>query len=313
MKQTEKHLKYCSELKTENYNTISAEKEQIIAISDLHGNMEKWKNIKNMVQANPNMKLIILGDATDRGKHGVEILLEIKELCDEGKAEYLPGNHDMFLYNYAKIYEFLNKLEYNQRIKQQDLIGIVKKEARNIMGNGGEGTLKKLEKFDRIVAQEISRGNIKKQIKKTDLINWLGEQPIQKKIKVNNTRYALAHACFDEDLYNYDSEFNLKKALIFETLKNIKNTMYKKFKTVMWYRKNAPDTHYAPVTYPKGNIVVVGHTVQERLKLSYFENDPKQPVINIDTGTNSNEGWDLTNSNIIDFNNRQRDYEEEKI
>lgn len=312
MKQAEKHLMYCNELKVENNNANNVQREQVIAVSDLHGNMEKWKTIKNMMQSNPNMKLFILGDATDRGRHGIEILLEIKELCDQGRAEYLPGNHDIFLYNYVRIYEFLNKLEYNQRIKQQDLIDIVKREARNLMGNGGEETLKKLEKFDRIVSQEISRGNIKQKIKKIDLINWLGGQPIQKKIKVNNTKYALAHACFDEDLYNYDNKFNLKKALMFEALKDTDNVMYKKFKTVMWYREKATDTHYAPVTFPKGSIVLAGHTVQDRIKLSYFQKDLKQPMVIIDTGTNNNEAWDLTNGKVFELKNKYRENEEEK-
>lgn len=35
----------------------------------------------------------------DRGKYGLQILLQIKELCDKGRAEYIPGNHDIYAYN----------------------------------------------------------------------------------------------------------------------------------------------------------------------------------------------------------------------
>ena len=39
----------------------------------------------------------------DRGEFGPEILLQIKELSDKGVVQYLPGNHDIFAYNYVKM------------------------------------------------------------------------------------------------------------------------------------------------------------------------------------------------------------------
>lgn len=73
---------------------------EIVAISDLHGDMKKWQYVKNLMKKNPKMKLVILGDAMDRAPYGLQILMQIKELCEQGKAEYLPGNHDLFAYNY---------------------------------------------------------------------------------------------------------------------------------------------------------------------------------------------------------------------
>lgn len=258
------HNKYCKELRDPKnysqapiYQTPKIEKtEQIVVISDMHGDLVKWEWIKQAMIENPNMKIIVLGDAMDRGENGLEILLQIKELCDQGRAQYLPGNHDVFAYNYVKVNEILNGLSNSEKMQNDNLISIAGRELAHLEKNGGESTLEQLDNFDKVVRQEIRNGNIKQNISKTELIDWLGKQPIQRKIRVNNETYALSHAYFDEELYNYDNQFNMQKALQME-INRTNNVVLNKFRTAMWYREGHANTQYSSLAYPKDCVMIV--------------------------------------------------------
>lgn len=235
-----RHHEYCKQLTDyQNYSqnvpeTIPMKKpEQIIAISDLHGNIEKWNRMKDYISKNPNTKVMILGDAMDRGKYGLEILLQIKELCDQGRAEYLPGNHDIFAYNYVKTQEILSKLTYEQKTQNKKIVHVAGRELAHLQRNGGEVTIDSLNNFEQVVESEMKNGRLKQMISKEELMDWLGNQPIQKKTDINNTRYALAHAWFDNELYNKDKDFNLEKALMLELYGKENDNTLDKFRTVM--------------------------------------------------------------------------------
>ena len=132
--------------------------------------MEKWNHVKEYLKTNPNAKVLILGDAMDRGIYGIEILLQIKELCDQGKAQYLPGNHDIFVYNYEKAGEVLSTLSDRQKMQNQNIVGIAGLALAHLERNHGESTLANLANFDRLVRQEIRNGNIKHNISKNVLV-----------------------------------------------------------------------------------------------------------------------------------------------
>lgn len=292
---TNEHRKYCETLRNmDNYtgfqenHTIekNAEKQQeIIVISDLHGNMEKWNNVKDYLSKNTNTKILILGDATDRGEHGIEILMQIKEMCDNGQAEYLPGNHDTFLYNYVKTEDILSKLTDEQKWQSQNIVAIAGRELAHLTRNGGEVTLENISDFDNIVNNEMKKGTIKNRVSKQELIEWLGKQPVQKRINVDNTEFALAHAWFDEELYMYDQNFNMEKALQLEMQGEKDNTILNKYKNVMWYRAEDDRTHYAEANFAQNYTMVVGHTPQvEGINVKNYSNNPRTQVIYIDTG-----------------------------
>ena len=59
------------------------------AITDLHGRLDLWKEVKKILQ--PNDKVYFLGDAMDRGPDGYALFLEL--LSDE-RVVYLKGNHE---------------------------------------------------------------------------------------------------------------------------------------------------------------------------------------------------------------------------
>lgn len=62
------------------------------AFTDLHGQYELWRQIKEFCQ--PNDKLYFLGDAADRGSDGVKIMVE---LLADPRVTYLKGNHEYFI------------------------------------------------------------------------------------------------------------------------------------------------------------------------------------------------------------------------
>lgn len=62
--------------------------------------------------------------------------MEIKELSDKGRVEYLPGNHDIFAYNYVR--SKANKDE-----------SIYKEAKWNLEHNGGLTTMEKLDNFEK--------------------------------------------------------------------------------------------------------------------------------------------------------------------
>ena len=69
------------------------------AITDLHGRLDLWKEVKKILQ--PNDKVYFLGDAMDRGPDGYALFLEL--LSDE-RVVYLKGNHEDMMANGINAY-----------------------------------------------------------------------------------------------------------------------------------------------------------------------------------------------------------------
>lgn len=62
------------------------------ACSDIHGNYDIWKQIKDYMK--PEDKMFFIGDAIDRGKDGVFIM---NDIIKDDRITYIKGNHeDMF-------------------------------------------------------------------------------------------------------------------------------------------------------------------------------------------------------------------------
>ena len=71
------------------------------AITDLHGRLDLWKEVKKILQ--PNDKVYFLGDAMDRGPDGYALFLEL--LSDE-RVVYLKGNHEDMMANGINAYVY---------------------------------------------------------------------------------------------------------------------------------------------------------------------------------------------------------------
>lgn len=69
------------------------------AITDLHGRLDLWKEVKKILK--PNDKVYFLGDAMDRGPDGYKLFIEL--LSDE-RVIYLKGNHEDMMANGISAY-----------------------------------------------------------------------------------------------------------------------------------------------------------------------------------------------------------------
>lgn len=68
--------------------------ERILAISDIHGELEKWELLMKKANYDPQKdQLILLGDYVDRGPASKGVLEKVMELHAQG-AIALLGNHD---------------------------------------------------------------------------------------------------------------------------------------------------------------------------------------------------------------------------
>lgn len=252
---------FLNSIKTEEKPRIQPE---TLCVSDLHGNMDLWNATKERLARHNDSKLIVLGDAMDRGEYGLEILLQIKDLCDKGKAIYVPGNHDESTYNYLKTY---NDPKWNTT-------DIYREAEFNWLHNGGQPTHDKMLYNFEQVAHNL---NSQKKYTLDELINWLGKQPIQRAADINGQRYAISHAQFDEQLYKYNPNFCLEDGLNLLKREGRESKNYKQFKEVLWYREGKTKA----TTKQQGTIYLIGHTPQENVKLS--DGEKGYAILNLDT------------------------------
>ena len=87
-------------------------KGSFVVVSDFHSYDWPLEKVKEYY-LDEYETIYILGDVTDRGElfdgsGGVDLLRRIKELSDmyPGRIVYVPGNHDDFLYQYAKYNDY---------------------------------------------------------------------------------------------------------------------------------------------------------------------------------------------------------------
>lgn len=202
-----------------------------VAISDFHGlDYPLDKVLQHYI--NEYGCVYILGDAIDRGEDlegsgGLELLLKIKDLTQKfpNRVVYLPGNHDEFLIGYAK-----NKGENYER---------------NLLSNGGRKTIEDLERL------------YSKDKKKYDeLLSWLGKCPIQRVHHYQGKKYVLAHALFNQALYDYNPYYCLDDYFMENPNSKVRRMAFDS----MWYRKER-DGLYNPKELPMSDVsMVVGHT-----------------------------------------------------
>ena len=206
-----------------------------VVVSDFHSYEWPLEKIEKYY-LNEYETIYILGDVTDRGEQydgtgGVDILRKIKKLADKypGRIVYVPGNHDEFLYDYAKYKD--NMAKYNIQL------------------NHGEQTIVDIDKLELTKPKEFK-----------ELIDWLGNLPLQREHYCENKRFVLAHALFDETLFKENRYFSL------EDYRN-NGSHHGKYKNLLWFRKRKDS--YNPSSLPrKDTTMIIGHT-----PLCYREGD----------------------------------------
>ena len=71
---------------------------RLIAIGDIHGEIEKLNNLLDKIKPKKSDKFIFLGDYIDRGKNSKEVIEKLLALSNIANCIFLKGNHeDMIL------------------------------------------------------------------------------------------------------------------------------------------------------------------------------------------------------------------------
>ena len=205
------------------------EKDSFVVVSDFHSIRWPLEVVVNKY-FNKYDKIYILGDATDRGSWkngngGIDLLLEIKKLTDRypEKVIYVPGNHDEFLYGYAVDGD--ESSEY-------------------MLCNNGGGQTK----------DDIDRMKNREPEKLKELMEWLGNLPLQREHRYRGYRFVMAHALFNNKLFRKNPYFSLK-----DYRKSGGNKG--EYLNLLWYRKRDWKIPYDPAWLPEYGVrMVIGHT-----------------------------------------------------
>ena len=81
-----------------------------LAISDIHGNMNLWNQVKNSFDHKEDY-LVCLGDCADRGDDGWAIIKEVLQGVEDGYITYIRGNHEWMLID--ALYDYINNDDMN--------------------------------------------------------------------------------------------------------------------------------------------------------------------------------------------------------
>lgn len=139
----------------------------IYVMSDIHGNFDKYERMLKKISFGERDTLYILGDIVDRGKNGMEILLDV---ASRKNVVFLRGNHD---YQAAILLSNLYRFEEDHCPKE--LTDVYKM----WISDGGDKTLTgylKLSEVNRQVVMKVLNRSI------TSI-----------ELEVNGKRFLLAH------------------------------------------------------------------------------------------------------------------------
>lgn len=201
-----------------------------VALSDFHSYEWPFKKIIDYYM-DEYETIYILGDAIDRGSDGngsfgLDLLLKIKDLSESsnGRVVYVPGNHDAFLYDYG-------------RHNDKDAFN-------NMYRNGGANTIFELNEMRKEDPKRIE-----------ELLIWLGSLPLQVRHEFNGQKYALAHAFFNQRMYEKFPKLSLRSLYAQKDNKEVYNYLL----DIIWFRKSK-DSYNKNDVPNKDTIVVIGHT-----------------------------------------------------
>lgn len=71
--------------------------QRVIAISDIHGDLEGFLGLLEKIQFTQKDALLIVGDIVEKGKHSLELLQEVMKLYQQGNIYVVLGNNDTIL------------------------------------------------------------------------------------------------------------------------------------------------------------------------------------------------------------------------
>lgn len=83
-----------------------------IAITDIHGELEKLENVLSKIETRPNDIFVFLGDYIDRGPDSKGVVDKVLEISENFETITLIGSHEYALMH-AEIDEYYNYLFWN--------------------------------------------------------------------------------------------------------------------------------------------------------------------------------------------------------
>lgn len=152
----------------------------IYVISDIHGNMPRFRSILHQIELQPEDHLYVLGDVVDRFPDGIAILQELMEMPN---CTVLLGNHEYMMLNAIKD-KWMRNLWYS---------------------NGGRVTD---DYFWNLTEEEQNK-----------VIDFIKSMPINMKVTVNvggqNVKFLLVHGAPEEMYYKSDASVKYDSATEF--------------------------------------------------------------------------------------------------
>jgi serine/threonine protein phosphatase 1 len=139
----------------------------IYVISDIHGNIERYRSVMEKINLQPDDTLYILGDVVDRYPGGIQLLQEIMSMKN---AKMLLGNHE-----YMMLCVVGNDQPPSEKRRYPSLMGYIDL----WYSNGGK------------VTHDAFNALAKKDQKK--ILTYLRSLPVNIDITVGGKRYKLVH------------------------------------------------------------------------------------------------------------------------
>lgn len=139
-------------------------------VSDLHGQFDAFIELLKRISFSDADYMYVLGDAIDRGPHGIHLLQLIKEAPN---MDLLIGNHEFMMLNSIALDGSVDCLPG----RDADLW---------IEMNGGDITFE--------VYKELPEEDRK------ELIDWLRTRKVSTIVERNNKKYCLTHSFFKDDM-----------------------------------------------------------------------------------------------------------------
>ena len=128
-------------------------------MSDIHGDLDKYRSIMDQINLKDTDHLYVLGDVIDRYPYGLDILYELRDMPN---VTVLLGNHEKMCYE-AMVSEDGSKM----------LPTWVK--------NGGQVTMNALFRMEKAEIEEI--------------MDYIKKMPLTASVTVNDQEYLLLHSC----------------------------------------------------------------------------------------------------------------------
>ena len=134
-------------------------------MSDIHGDLDKYRSIMDQINLKDTDHLYVLGDVIDRYPYGLDILYELRDMPN---VTVLLGNHE--------------KMCYEAMVSEND-----SKTLPIWIKNGGQVTLNALFRMDKAEIEEI--------------MDYIKKMPLTASVTINDQEYLLLHSC-PPHLYN---------------------------------------------------------------------------------------------------------------